>query len=204
MLRALRERKPMKTSGAMTGHETRASLRHAGFGSRRFGSGSCVRRSPRARHGACLPPPFPAAAAPVTRAAWVAGGLDAGAASGRVPSMAAGSQTHGLVSVSFMSSPSTAVWRSERSSVSASPGFPARLVSPVLPSQRFWPVVTQRFLPTTATPNQALQRTAPVCHAGCSHRLRPQPPCRSRRASPPPSLSLRSLGAFRAFTNLQL
>ena len=29
--------------------------------------------------------------------------------------------------------------------------------------------------------------TAPVCHA---HRLRPQPPCRSRRASSPPSLAV--------------
>jgi len=34
------------------------------------------------------------------------------------------------------------------------------------------------------TPNHALQRTAPGCHAGC---------LRSRRASPPPSLSLGSL-----------
>ena len=40
------------------------------------------------------------------------------------------------------------------------------------------------------TPNHALQRTAPGCHGGCS----PQSLPRSRRASPPPSLSLRSLG----------
>ena len=39
------------------------------------------------------------------------------------------------------------------------------------------------------TPNHALQRTAPVCHACCS----PQSLPRSRRASPPLSLSLRSL-----------
>jgi hypothetical protein len=42
----------------------------------------------------------------------------------------------------------------------------------------------------TRTPNQALQRTAPVCHACCS----PQSPPRSSHASPPQSLSLRSLG----------
>ncbi len=42
------------------------------------------------------------------------------------------------------------------------------------------------------TPNKALQRTAPGCHGGCS----PQSLPRSRRASPPPSLSLWSLGAF--------
>ena len=40
------------------------------------------------------------------------------------------------------------------------------------------------------TPNHALQRTATGCHGGCS----PQSLPRSRRASPPPSLSLRSLG----------
>jgi len=39
--------------------------------------------------------------------------------------------------------------------------------------------------PTAATPNYALQRTAPVCHAAC---------LRSHRASPPQSLSLGSLG----------
>ena len=42
------------------------------------------------------------------------------------------------------------------------------------------------------SPNHALQRTAPGGHAGCSHRLRPQPPFRSRRARPPQSLSLGS------------
>ena len=183
----------------MTDHERRAFRRRTGFGSRRFGRGSCVRRTPRARHGACLPPPFRAGAAPVTRAAWVAGGLDAAAASGRVPSMEAGSQTHGLGSVGFMSSPSTAVGRSERSIVPASPGFPAWLVSPVSPGGRFWPVVARRFLPTAATPNQALQRTAPARHTGCSRRLRPQPPFRSRCAAPPQSLSFVSLGDTRRF-----
>ena len=44
------------------------------------------------------------------------------------------------------------------------------------------------------TPNHALQRTAPGCHGGCS----PQSQPRSRRASPPPSLSLGSLGDSRA------
>ena len=48
----------------------------------------------------------------------------------------------------------------------------------------------------TQTPNQALQRTAPARHAGCSRRLRPQPPCRSQRAAPPQSLSLGSFGDF--------
>ena len=96
----------MKTSGAMTDHETTAFRRRTGFGSRRLGRGSCVRRTPRARHATCSPPPFPAGAAPVTRAAWVASGLDAIAASGRVPSPEAGSETHGLASTGFMSSPS--------------------------------------------------------------------------------------------------
>src|SRR2546421_8578397 len=44
------------------------------------------------------------------------------------------------------------------------------------------------------TPNHALQRTAAVCHAGC---------LRSRRASPPPSLSLGSLGALHVFPDKQ-
>ena len=59
------------------------------------------------------------------------------------------------------------------------------------------PVPSQRFgrqsatLSTqSATPNHALQRTAPVCHACCS----PQSPPRSSHASPPLSLSLGSLG----------
>src|SRR5260370_41377203 len=42
----------------------------------------------------------------------------------------------------------------------------------------------ERLFRANGTPNRALQRTAPVCHAGC---------LRSRRASPPPSLSLGSL-----------
>ena len=46
----------------------------------------------------------------------------------------------------------------------------------------------------TATANHALQRTATARHTGCSHRLRPQPPFRSRCAAPPQSLSLGSLG----------
>ena len=45
----------------------------------------------------------------------------------------------------------------------------------------------------SATPNHALQRTAPARHTGCSHHLRPQPPYRSRCAAPPQSLSLGSL-----------
>ena len=48
--------------------------------------------------------------------------------------------------------------------------------------------------PTAMKPNQALHRTAPARHTGCSHRLRPQPPFRSRCAAPPQSLSLGSLG----------
>jgi hypothetical protein len=44
------------------------------------------------------------------------------------------------------------------------------------------------------TPNHALQRTAPARHTGCSPRLRPQPPFRSRCAAPPQSLSLGSFG----------
>ena len=150
-----------RTSLVMSSHETRAFRRRTVFGSRRFGCGSCVRRTPRARHGACFPPPFPAGAAPVTRAAWVAGGLDASAASGRVPSREAGSKAHGLAGSGFMSSPSPAVWCCERRSVSASPSVSALVASPVSPSQRFWPVVARRFLPTAATPNHALQRTAP-------------------------------------------
>lgn len=51
---------------------------------------------------------------------------------------------------------------------------------------------------TAATPNHALQRTAPDCHRRCSHRLRPQPLFRSGCASPPPSLSLGSFGDSRA------
>ena len=46
------------------------------------------------------------------------------------------------------------------------------------------------LLPTAATPNHALQPTAPGCHACCS----PQSPPRSSPASPPPWLSLGSLG----------
>jgi hypothetical protein len=162
----------MKTSGAMTGHETRAFRRPTVSGSRRFESGFCVRRTPRARHGACWPPPFPAGAAPVTRAAWVAGGLDAGAAFGRVPSVEAGSEAHGLVLLGFMSSPSTAVWRSERSSVSASPGFPAWLVSPVSPSGRFgrwWsgrlPQPPQRLTRRCSEPLRRVTPAAPTAFA---------------------------------------
>jgi hypothetical protein len=44
----------------------------------------------------------------------------------------------------------------------------------------------------TATPNHALQRTAPVGHAACS----PQSPPRRHRARPPRSLSLGSFGDF--------
>ena len=51
-------------------------------------------------------------------------------------------------------------------------------------------------MPTS--PNHALQRTATARHTGCSHRLRPQPPFRSRCAAPPRSLSLGSLGVASA------
>ena len=47
-------------------------------------------------------------------------------------------------------------------------------------------------LRSEVTANNALQRTAPARHTGCSHRLRPQPPFRSRCAAPPQSLSLGS------------
>ena len=184
----------------MTGHETRAFQRRTGFGSRRFGRSSCIRRTPRARHGACFPPPFPAGAAPVTRAAWVSGGLDAIAASGRVPSSDAGSDAHGLVSLGFISSPSPSVWCCERRTVSARLSISAFVASPVSPSGRFWPVVVRRFLPTTATPNHALQRTAPrvtlaaadlpAAFAHPAPATFPQP---ARRA--PQSLSLGSLDA---------
>ena len=121
------------------------------------------------------------------------------------------SETYTLVSVSFTSSPSAAVWRSQRSTVSARPSFSSAAASPVLdrptvwPSlsrmrsadSPFWPVVTGRFLPTPATSNYALQRTAPARHPGCSRPprcARPQPPFRSRCAAPPQSLSLGSFG----------
>ena len=135
----------MKTSSPMTSDESMAFRRRTVLGSRRFGRGFCIRRTPRARHGACFLPRDPAGAAPVTRAAWVAGGLDASAAFGRVPSPKAGSETHGLVSLRSMSSPSPAVWRSVRCTAPASPSVTAFVASPVLPSQRFWPVVARRF-----------------------------------------------------------
>ena len=56
------------------------------------------------------------------------------------------------------------------------------------------PHTPSAFPAANATPNHALQRTATGCHAGCS----PQSPPRSRRASPPPSLSLRSFGRLNA------
>ena len=100
--------------------------------------------------------------------------------------------------------------RSQRSgSRSFDPLFPAELssiaVPPVSTGRRFLPPLISMLLPNSSvltfrsltrpeqgpkTPNQALQRTAPGCHVGCS----PQSPPRSRRASPPLSLSLRSLG----------
>jgi hypothetical protein len=154
-----------------------------------------------------LPPPLPAGSAPVTRSAWVTGGWSAGSAPGRVPSPKAGSAAHGWAGAGFLPSPSPAVWRSERSRVSASLTFPASVVSPVstgrrfwspLPSMlsadsRFWPVVPRRSLPTPATPNQALQRTAPRVTAAASGPP-PSPPAAQLPRRAPQSLSLRSLG----------
>ena len=114
------------------------------------------------------------------------------------------SETHGLVGRSFTFPPSTAVWPSEGSTVFARPSFLVSVASSVSTSRRFqssltfmrsadspfWPVVAWTFIPTTATPNHALQRTAPGRHACCS----PQSPPRSSHAVPPRSLSLGSLG----------
>ena len=102
------------------------------------------------------------------------------------------------------------LYRSQRSgSRSFDPLFPAGLssiaVPPVATGRGFLRHLTSMPLPDASvlafrsltrlaqgpkTPNQALQRTAPGCHVGCS----PQSPPRSRRASPKLSLSLRSLG----------
>ena len=114
------------------------------------------------------------------------------------------SRPHALAHSSFMSSPSTAFCRHPGFTPSPSLSFSLPVTSPVSTDRRFWPflspmpsadspfwpVVVWALCPISATPNKALQRTAPGCHGGCS----PQSLPRSRRASPPPSLSLRSLG----------
>jgi hypothetical protein len=51
-----------------------------------------------------------------------------------------------------------------------------------------------RLIQMTATPHQALERTAPGGHPGSTYRLRHQPSFRNRRARAPQSLSLRLFG----------
>src|SRR5207248_1382013 len=76
-------------------------------------------------------------------------------------------ETHGLLSYSGTSFPSTALSHPERSTISASHGLSGSVVSPVSigwrswsslthmrsADSRFWPVVARRFHPTPATPN---------------------------------------------------
>ena len=107
-----------------------------------------------------------------------------------------------------------AVWRSQRSTVSARPSFSSssftRLDRPTVlafssfmrsADSPFWPVVAGRFLPMPATPNHALQRTAPrvtlaaADHpAACAH-----PAPAALPAASAPRSAVAELGVVRRF-----
>jgi hypothetical protein len=82
------------------------------------------------------------------------------------------------------------------------PRFPSatsavRLLKEWLVFQHFQKLTMQRPRPLSITHTPTYhQRTAPARHTGCSHRLRPQPPFRSRCAAPPQSLSLGSFAVI--------
>ena len=131
-------------------------------------------------------------------------------------------QSHALARPRFTSSPSAAVWRQPGFTLSPSRGSSVLVTSPVSTSRRFgsflspmhsadspfWPVVVWAVYPNNATPNHALQRTAPrvtvaailawtrlVRSWRCPTSVAPfcAPPSQLPRHAPP-SLSLGSLG----------